>query len=501
MESPYQKSHYVSLGLSLIFLILTIAATFLLGVAIGTVNTTYAIVVVGALVTVLILLLRIDELIAALIIAAHILIDAYLGFATYQIALLMALLLLLVCYFGRSVDHPWSRPRWVWLWLVFLMLNIIPTLKGGAFDLTNSIGYYLEVVFSPFIMFWLGNILARDIAGVRRVFQWLSLLAALFAIHTIIEATTGVFLFESARAQANLQQASNYQIAAGVSRASSFFGNPNGNGAFLAMSFFLPLGLFIESNRFGPRIIYLLQMILILMALMRTYSNGSWIAALTGLLIFMFLVGRVRYSVLLCMLVAALAVIALTVFAPQVAIQLARARNQGDLSLHLATWQTAMRVIAAYPVFGVGLGSQAYLILSSHYRVPAQSKPLAEPDNSYLQWGAIAGIPVMLIFLILLTLVFWYSWRNWLAVEIRYRALLAGGIVALIALSINSLTVDGWTSPIDVQFLGWLIAGIVASPLIGHRSGNTTTSKTSHSIHSLRSPIATFWIDKVKQGS
>lgn len=524
MEPPYQKSHPVAQGLfdrirqatqvvgsydrtilagglSLIFSILIIAGTFLLGMAIGTVNTTYAIVVVGALVITLILLLRLDEFTVTLIVATHILVDSYLGFATYQIALLMALLLLLVCYFGRSAQRPWSRPRWVWLWLVFLTLNIIPTLKGGAFDLTNSIGYYLEVVFSPFIMFWLGNMLARDIASVRRIFQWLSLLAALFAIHTLIEATTGIFLFESARAQVNLQQASNYQIAGGISRASSFFGNPDGNGAFLAMSLFLPLGLFIESSRFWARIIYLAQMLLILMALMLTYSNGSWLAALAGLLAFLFLVGRVRYSVLLCTLLAALAALALIVFAPQVAIQLGRARNQGDLSLHLATWQTAIRVIEAFPMFGVGLGNYAYLILSTHYRVPAQSKPLAEPDNSYLQWGAIAGIPVMLIFLALLALVFWYAWRNWLTVGPRHRALFAGGIVAIIALSVNSLTVDGWTSPLDVQFLGWLIAGIVASPLIGRSSDNLTPNKTSHSLHALRSHIATFWIDKVKQGS
>ncbi len=465
--------------------------------AIGTINTTYAIIIIGVLAITLILLFRLDELTVMLIIAAHILIDSYLGFATYQIALLMALLLLVVSYFGRSADHPWSGPRWVWLWLVFLTLTIIPALKGGAFNLTNSIGYYLEVVFSPFIMFWLGNILARDVAGIRRVFQWLALLATLFAIHTIIEATTGVFLFESARAQANLQQASNFQISAGVSRASSFFGNPNGNGAFLAMSFFLPLGLFIESNKFWTKMFYLLQMVLILMALMHTYSNGSWIAALTGLVVFMFLVGRVRYSILLFLLFAVLAVIASTVFAPQIAIQLAHAKNQGDLSLHLATWQTAIHVIAAFPLFGVGLGSQAYLIVSSHYRVPAQTKPLAEPDNSYLQWGAIAGIPVMLIFLLLLTLVFWYAWRNWLAIGTRYRALFAGGIVAIIALSINSLTVDGWTSPLDVQFLGWLIAGIVASPLIGRSAGEPIAHQTGK--RSIHSHLATFWIEKVRR--
>jgi len=338
--------------------------------------------------------------------------------------------------------------------------------EGGAFSLTNSLGYYLEVILSPFIMFWLGNIIAKDTSAIRRVFQALAFLAAILALHTIIEATTGKFLFESARAQASLLQNSNFQLQPGVSRSGSFFGNPNGNGAFLATCFFLPLGLFIESTRIWTKVLHLVEMLVILLALMFTYSNGSWIATLAGLLIFLFLVGRVRYSVLLTLLIVSLAGIALAVFPARIAIQLAHAKDQGDLSLHLGAWQTAFRVLMAYPLFGVGLGNQAYLALAEPYRVSAQTKPLAEPDNSYLQWGAIAGIPTMLIFLLLLGLVFWFAWRNWLAVDARYRVLFAGGICALIALSVNSLTVDGWTSPIDVQFPGWLIAGIVASPLI-----------------------------------
>ena len=75
----------------------------------------------------------------------------------------------------------------------------------------------------------------------------------------------------------------------------------------------------------------------------------------------------------------------------------------------------------------------------------------------------------MLVFLLLLGFAFWFSWRNWLAIDTRYRSLLGGGIIALIALSINSMVINGWTGPGGVEYLGFLIAGIVASPLIGHR--------------------------------
>ena len=480
--------------------VLTLLIALLVGIIIGVFSITYAIVLAGALVLAIILLLRLDEFILALIVAVHILVDSYMGFALYQIALIMAVLLLIVCYFGRSTDRPWTEPRLLWLWIAFIVLTIVPTIKGGDFSLTNSIGHYLEIVISPFIMFWLGNIIAKDISAIRRIFQCLAITAALFAIHTIIETTTGVFLFESAKAKADLLQVGNFQLQQGISRAGSFFGNPNGNGIFLATCVFLPIGLFIESKRFWAKIIYVLELLLILLALTFTYSTGSWLATFVGILVFMFLVGRVRYSLLLFLSIVVLAMIALTVFPTQIAAQLTHARDQGDFSLHVGDWLTALQVIQAYPLFGVGFGSQAYLIRAEPYRVSMQYKPLAEPDNSYLQWGAIAGIPTMLVFLLMLGSVFWLAWRNWLAVETRYRVLFAAGIAALIALSVNSMSVDGWTSPIDVEFLGWLIAGAIATPLIGRHLNHQPTSSIAKAAEAGHIQVGA-WISKARQGS
>ena len=460
-----------------IFSILALPAVLFLGVAIGAVGPVYSAVVAGTFIMVIIVLLRLDELTVTLIVAVHILVDSYLALDVYQVAMLMALFLLFVCYFGRSADNPWTLPRSIWLWILFLILNIYPTIIGGAFSLTNAIAFYLNLVLSAFIMFWLGNIIAKDISAVRRVFQLLAIFALFIAIHTIIEATTGKFLFESARAEATIAQSSNYQlvqnglqiVGASVSRSGSFFGHPNGNGTFLAFVFFLPLGLFIESKQLWAKMIYLLETLLILLALLFTYSTGSWIAVVAGTVVFMFLVGRLRNSVLLLLLMAALAVLAFSVFPSQIATELYHANNQSDLSLHVGSWQTAVRVIEAFPLFGIGLGSQAYLVRAEPFRALAQTTPLAEPDNSFLEWGATAGIPVMLVFLLLLGFAFWFSWRNWLAIDTRYRSLLGGGIIALIALSINSMVINGWTGPGGVEYLGFLIAGIVASPLIGHR--------------------------------
>ncbi|HEX3641695.1 MAG TPA: hypothetical protein VHV10_10420, partial [Ktedonobacteraceae bacterium] len=73
--------------------------------------------------------------------------------------------------------------------------------------------------------------------------------------------------------------------------------------------------------------------------------------------------------------------------------------------------------------------------------------------------------------------------RNWLIVDVRYRALIGAGICSLIALSIDSLTVDGWTGP---GFLIWLVAGLITSPLIGRymsRQSVPVVDRTEETVH------------------
>lgn len=445
-----------------------------LGMALGIFRPIYSIGTIGCLAFALILWLRWDELAVTLIVAVHIWVDSYLGL--HIIAILMALVLVFVCYIGRSDNHPWTGPRLVWLWVLFLVLTIYPAINSIGFKLSDiesfkfsdTENFYCNVIFSSFIVFWLGNIISKDISAMRRVFQLLSILAVLIAIHTIILATTGSFLFEAPHIETMLAQYSNFQVVgAGTSRIGSFFVGPNGNAVFLTTSFFLPLCLFVECKRYWMKAIYLLEMLLILLAFISTYSIGMWIALLAGILIFILPISRIGYGVSLLIILALLAAIVFTFFPSQIAVQLYRINDQNTLSLHIGAWQTAIEVIKAFPLFGIGIGSQAYLIGSNPYRVFAQYIPLAEPDNAYLQWGAMAGIPVMLIFLFMLICTLLFARRNWRAMDSSHRPILTGGIAAFITLSIGSLSVDGWTNSAGQAHLGWLIAGMIASPFLG----------------------------------
>lgn len=444
--------------------ILTLLVAFLLGMALSRFNPVYGLAVAGTFAMAIIVLFRWDGLSVTLIVAVHLYIDFYL--ALHLVGILMALVLVFAYYFGRSADHPWVRPRAFWLWGLFLILTIYPAIYGGQFMVYDAASFYPSDVLGSFLLFWLGNIIAKDILTLRRVFQLLAIFATLVAIHTIIETVTGLFLFSTAHEDIHLLTASNLDvIGSNAKRSASFFTDPNWNGCFLAMMFFIPLSLLMESKSLLGKCVFLAEMAVILVALLFTYSNGSWVALFSGVLAFIFWVGSQRYRLLWVIIIALTTLFILVLFPSQLLVQLQHASTPNEFSLRLGAWETGIRVMEAFPLFGVGLGGQAYLIRANPYVVPAQAVPLPHPHDTYIQWGAMAGIPVMIIFLLLMGYAFWCSWHNWRAIDIRYRPLLGGGITALITLSINSISIDGWTN-FAIALVSWLIFGMLASPLL-----------------------------------
>ena len=54
---------------------------------------------------------------------------------------------------------------------------------------------------------------------------------------------------------------------------------------------------------------------------------------------------------------------------------------------------------------------------------------------------------------------------NWVLVDKDTRPLLCGGIAAIVALSLNSFSINGWTLP-PLAAIGWIILGVISSPLL-----------------------------------
>lgn len=415
------------------------------------------ITLVGILITALILLLRLNELAATAVIAINIVVDLY--FSLFFVSLIMALVILLIFFLGRSSRYPWVAPRALWLWALFLVLAIFPATQTIIpFD---GIQYYLRDFLAAFIIFWLGTVIARDITRVRYLFGLLAVFGAFVAIVTIIQAITGVKLFGIS----SFQGAGGYQLGPGISRPGAFLINPDSNADFLAMMLLIALGSLIEVPSLLSKSFYLILAFLILLALLFTYTTEGALGALAGIVTLIVLAGRTSTRIFSLLLILGGTIVVIIFLPAQVGLLLQHASDPSELSLRQGAWQTGIRVIEAFPLTGVGLGGYVYRVRAEPYRVPAQNIVLYHPHNSYLEIAALAGLPVLIVFLTLLLFALGLALRNWMQADKRSRPLLGAGVAVVIVLCFVSLSDAAWTFP-PVAALGWLILGVVSSPLL-----------------------------------
>ena len=466
---------------SQLFIIVTILVALLVGVladvVLGLFGLYASVLIISSIIMALIFILRQDELAAALIIAVHLNVDWYLGFRVISLA--MTLALLCSCYIGRSSMRPWVRPRSLWLWLLFLGLTIIPAIRGAT-NLYDTLFYYPNIIFGALLMFWMGTIIARSPASIRLFFSMLSVYCTLVAIHTIIQARTGIFLFGSEHLSTYIANQANNHLPGhlDVARVGSFFIDPDWAGTFFAMAIFIPIGLLVESSSPLAKVLYLTEAVLISLALLFTYSAGSWLAASVAAVIFLVLLGGMRYRVQFLVCLTAAAIVVLIGFSSHLNLLLEHASDPIELSSRVGAWQTALRVVTAFPLTGVGLGGQAYLLNAVPYFVPEQLIPLGHPHNSYLEIAAMAGLPVLFVLAAILVLNMRWALHNWTLSDPGNRCLFAAGLAAVITLSFNSFSVNAWTLP-PLSAIGWVILGCLSSPLLTKSQVGQTT-KVQH---------------------
>jgi O-antigen ligase len=456
-------------SLTIPFTLVAVVMALLLAGAFKVLDISYILAIIVAILMIASIILRWDALTVALMLVIHICFDWYMGYLI--VGQVLAFALLVIYFLFRSPQHPWTQPRALWLWVLYLLVSISPAVRG-ALSRSDAAYYYPNIMLGALLMFWLGIVIITSQERLATLFKILALVGALFAIHTIIETTTGVFLFETSRLSTYLTQVSDFQVAnSDTSRAGSLLLNPDWNGAFFAMMLFFPVGLLAQSKSFLDRLLYLLEIFLMMLALLFTYTLGAWIAALGGMLAFVLLAGRGRYRILLPSVLLIVGLMVMVLFPSQVNVLLNRLANPSTLLLRIGAWQTAIQVIQAFPLTGLGLGLTVYLQGAEAYRVPAQYRPLAHPHNSYLELGAMGGLPVLLLFLALLLLAFWQAYRSCKRAEVHTCALLSGGLASVVALTVSSLSVNGWTLP-PLAAIGWLVLGAMASRFVLREHSN-----------------------------
>jgi len=244
-----------------------------------------------------------------------------------------------------------------------------------------------------------------------------------------------------------------------ATRVFATFDNPNFYAEFLVLVFAVTLAL-VFAEKGVLRYVAAVLLVAQAMALLLTYTRGSWLALALGLGIGILMIdGRLIWPF-------ALGAAALIPFVPgALARVLSIFSLEGTASFRLILWRVAGDAISSHPVFGVGLGhfydafteavlsnsalNIGYLFYGAH--------------QSYFQIAAETGIPGGLAFAWMIfegtRMGGFYNAR--MGTDLRERLTNAALTAGLIAFAVNALTSNAFQHPRGAVFF-YVLAGLQA---------------------------------------
>jgi O-antigen ligase len=251
-------------------------------------------------------------------------------------------------------------------------------------------------------------------------------------------------------------------------RVSAAFADFNAAGSYLAMAFFLTLGLSVSARRV-PRWVWIGSASLVLLAVWLTGSRAALIAVPAGGILFAWFSRESWRSLSRGTMAAVVGGAVLVVllgawFFPSVAT----GRNPFALQARVEMGEAALRMFRSHPVFGIGIGrfwemSEDYIspefgarIVEDRGRGP--TAPRENAHNNYLQILAELGLVGVGPFLWLLAAI---ARQAWLARRSR-DAMLAGLNAAVLTFLLTCLM----GHPLLIREVAgafWLVLGVVAA--------------------------------------
>jgi O-antigen ligase len=246
-----------------------------------------------------------------------------------------------------------------------------------------------------------------------------------------------------------------------AARVVGSFGNPNGYAEYLVVALAIVASLLLTERgvwRWVAGVVLAGGMV----AFALTYTRGSWLALLVGVLVASLIVD-IRWSAAF----AAAGAVLLAIVPGGIARLTSIFTAKGGASVRLPLWRLAARMIGMHPITGVGLGGYLKALTAQVKATPGLVPPgteLFSAHDSYLMVAAETGVPGGLAFIWLVARILrscgMYAARlargsaDWL----RQAAFTAG----IVAFSANAITDNTFQNPRGAT-LFWVLAGLMAA--------------------------------------
>jgi O-antigen ligase len=231
-------------------------------------------------------------------------------------------------------------------------------------------------------------------------------------------------------------------------RSTSFFSSPNAIGLFLAPIIILIIAKLWQKNQNKKEnVFYIITLLLGIVAIAVSFSDGAFVALATGLIIFIWLIGFKKSAVL-----AVLIGIILIAFTPRLQSAVLFQDKAGQN--RLALWSYTEKFLTASPnnfIFGAGLRKFFHSVQTPFYN-PQTLERLNYPHNIFLNFWTEIGLFGMIGFMGIFILSIWQAWK----IKKINLILGTGFISALSVIFIHGL-VDVPYFKNDLTILFWLI--------------------------------------------
>jgi O-antigen ligase len=283
----------------------------------------------------------------------------------------------------------------------------------------------------------------------RRILKLLAIVASVLAVYGIIQHFTGIDYIKHKHVHAWRQ----------TFKALGLLGHHISFGIFYAWIFSLSLSFLIfASGKLRTKLAWTVLTCLPALAVLYSFSRAAWLGAAFSLLSIAALRRfRVGYLVLVVIAVVAVAI----VLEPS-AIDRATVPAGGDQvsrgdATRVLLLKTSLKMIRAYPVFGIGPGT--FTAEFDSFKVPGDYSTTCHPHNDFVNYAVtsgLIGLGILAAVIITAFRVALVAYRGAQDSSTRLLAAAAGG--GLVAIVVSGLFQCNLTdSEIAVQ--AWLIVG------------------------------------------
>lgn len=329
--------------------------------------------------------------------------------------------------------------RWLFVLIgLFWLVSIIGIFVSG--DYFNAAGLWRAYFLEPIILFFI--LLGRDKQINNQDLVLFLILSTLsISILAIIQKFTGWAI--ATPEWTNLA----------TRRVTSFFSSPNAVGLYLAPIVVLMINFLISQSNKNKASKYVcwLSLVISLLALLFTKSEGAWIGLAGGLMVFIFLLGYRKITTL---------IIAISLFFIVLTPNLRQAVSFQDQASYnrLLLWSYTWNYLVKSPtnfVFGSGL-RQFYDKIQKPVHDWSKIERHIYPHNIFLNFWTELGLLGLFSFIGLM------GYLVYLANQIRQEQVFFGsGLMAMLVVFLIHGLVDVPYFKNDLAFLFWLIVGLI----------------------------------------